>query len=213
MAEKNKKKDEAVEMVVTRNDFYRDGYGAQRKILFVLVLTLSVSALFNFVLFSMKPEVRVIAVDNAGRVVPVISLKEPMVSASVLNSWVVERTVDLYTYDFRGWQKDFQAISSDFTGRGWKEFSKAMKKSNNMKVVQQDQVFVSSVPQGAAVIVKEGDFNGVYAWKVEFPMLVTYEGASETTTQNLMMTVVVVRADLITHPTGLAIEQVISRDM
>lgn len=213
MKPKKANPDKSVEAVVRRNDFYRDGYQTQRFIFVVLAVSLLLSIGFNISLFKAKPEVRVVAIDTEGRVVPVISLREPIVSSSFLTNWATERATEVYTYDFRNWRKAFKDASKHFTRPGWKKFSDAMETSNNILLVEQAQMLVSSTPLGAPVIVKEGDLNGRYAWKVEFPILVTYEGSSERKTQKLMMTMVIVRVDLVTHPTGLAIEQIIPKDM
>jgi len=212
MTKTNTADDNAVDEVIARNDFYRDGYEAHRKLAIILVIALFVSVSFNIVLFKIQPDVRVIALDESGRAVKVISLKEPMLTPAKLQTWVVEKSVELYTYDFRNWRKHFQKMGGEFTSHGWTEFSNAMKESRTIELIEDDDVIVSAVPLGAAVIVKEGDLNGVYAWKVEFPLLVTYEGASDVRTQELLVTAVIVRDNLVEHPVGIAIEQIISRD-
>ena len=63
----------------------------------------------------------------------------------------------------------------------------------------------SSVATGAPVILDQGVINGRYAWKVQMPLLVTYQSSTEQIQQSLIITMVVSRVPTVDMPRGIAI--------
>jgi intracellular multiplication protein IcmL len=52
--------------------------------------------------------------------------------------------------------------------------------------------------------------GGKATWKIEFPLVVSYESSQGVeSTQNLMATVLVCRASTVTSPRGVVIQQVV----
>ena len=68
-----------------------------------------------------------------------------------------------------------------------------------------DEVLVST-----PVITASGLVGGKMTWKVEFPLIVSYESSQGVeSTQHLMATVLVCRASTVTTPRGVVIQQVV----
>ena len=60
------------------------------------------------------------------------------------------------------------------------------------------------------VIVASGQIDGRASWKVEFPLLISYESSQGVeNTQKLLATVLVRRASTVATPRGVVIEQII----
>jgi intracellular multiplication protein IcmL len=53
----------------------------------------------------------------------------------------------------------------------------------------------------------EGVINGRYAWKINLPMLITYESASDNIRQPVSVTMIVTRVSTLDTPKGIAIAQ------
>ncbi len=194
--------------VVVRNQYYRDGYRAllrlvllEGAIIFGLVL-----ALF-FVIHTNRPENRYFATTEDGRLVPMISLDQPNLSTPALMSWVAQSSTEVMTFGFNDYRRRLQEASRNFTRRGWESFTQALQRSRIIEMVETNQQVLTAAPRGAPVLQSEGLVNGRYQWTVQLPMTVTYQSGSMTRTDNLLVTLVVVRVPRLESPNGVGIEQ------
>lgn len=65
---------------------------------------------------------------------------------------------------------------------------------------------MSAVATGAPVILDRGLISGVYKWKVQIPLLITYESASTNISQPVVATMLVTRVSTLDTPKGIAID-------
>ena len=70
------------------------------------------------------------------------------------------------------------------------------------------RLVATAVPQKAATIRERAVIGGVLTYKIELPLLVTYENENNSPSQHLLVTVLVVRAIETRHPDGIAIDQI-----
>lgn len=135
------------------------------------------------------------------------SVNQPNMPAISLLVWANEAAVTAYSYDFVHYRKELQTASQYFTPEGWKKFKEALDKSGNLDTVISKKLVVSAVATGVPVILEQGVNTGKYFWKVEMPMLVTYQNNSFIKNQNLVATMLVVRTPKNIGTRGLGIEQ------
>ena len=76
-----------------------------------------------------------------------------------------------------------------------------------MNAVIAKKLVVSSTATGAPVVLQQGLLNGVYAWRVQMPMVVTYQSASQVAQQNVMVTMLVTRISTLNSARGVGITQ------
>ena len=98
-----------------------------------------------------------------------------------------------------------QRVQNNFTPDGWKYFEEALKGARTLETVLAKKLVVSAVATGAPVILEQGVINGRYAWKVQMPLLVTYQSPNEQTQQPIVVTMVVSRVPTVNTPRGIAI--------
>jgi intracellular multiplication protein IcmL len=79
--------------------------------------------------------------------------------------------------------------------------------SNNLDAVTSKKLIVSAVATGAPVILVQGLMDNRYAWKVQMPMLITYQSASEFSQQSVVVTLVITRVSTLTSARGVGIVQ------
>jgi intracellular multiplication protein IcmL len=199
--------EDALTAVVLRNKFYRDG---QRK----MILVLLVSLIANFVLVSMlfyiithPPAPRYFATSINGRITPLFPLNEPNQSDSAVLQWANQAAIATYTYNFVNYRSELQASSGFFTADGWDQFLNALQQSNNLDAVKAKKLIVSAVATRAPIILQKGILNGSYAWRVQMPILVTYQSASEFSQQNNVVTMLITRVSTLNSPRGIGIAQ------
>jgi intracellular multiplication protein IcmL len=196
--------------VVMRNNFYRDG---QRKMIIILLL----SIIANFVLASMlvyivthPPTPKYFATSINGRITPLFALNEPNQSDSAVLQWANQAAIAAFTYNFVNYQAELQAASGFFTADGWDQFLNALQQSNNLDAVKAKKLIVSAVATRAPIILQKGVLNGRFAWRIQMPLLVTYQSASEFSQQNLVVTMLVTRVSTLNSPRGIGIAQFVS---
>lgn len=193
--------------VVTRNSFYRDG---QHKLFVVLLLSMVV----NFLLvgsigyiFLNPPAPVYFATSINGRITPLFPLEEPNQSDSAVLQWANQAATAAFTYNFVNYRTELQASSGFFTADGWTQFLNALKDSNNLDAVKAKKLIVSAVATRAPVILQKGLLNGRYSWRVQMPILVTYQSASEFSQQNNVVTILITRVSTLNSPRGIGIAQ------
>ena len=76
-----------------------------------------------------------------------------------------------------------------------------------MEAVKAKKLIVSAVATRAPVILQKGILNGRFAWRVQMPVLVTYQSASEFTQQSNVVTMLISRVSTLNSPRGIGISQ------
>lgn len=202
--------DSALEVVQMRKNFYRDSYRRVVAILLVLILADLLLAFIVYYFATHQPEPKYFATSADGRITPIYPLTAPMVSKSALLQWANQAAVAAYTYNFATYRKELQDASEYFTPEGWNDFETALQSSRNLETVIAKKLVVTAVATGAPVILDQGVLNGQYSWKVQMPLLVTYESASTTIQQPILVTMLITRVSTLNVPKGIAIAQFVA---
>ena len=194
--------------VVVRNEFYRDGYRIwQRVAAFQAIAIIALVAVVFFFVTTTKTENVYFATTEDGRLIPMVALSEPNLGKQALASWVAQSATEVMTFGFHDYRKRLQEASRNFTRVGWASFTTALEKSRIIETVTQNQQVVTASPTSAPVIIQEGIVNGRYQWTLELPMAVAYQAGSQSRTDSLLITMVVVRVPKLESPNGVGIEQ------
>ncbi|MHB1285574.1 MAG: type IVB secretion system apparatus protein IcmL/DotI [Leptospirales bacterium] len=202
------------ELVRFRNDFYRDEYRNKAAILHYGAIALLASVILNGALGWALVHKRPVyfAATNDGRILPLVPLSRPAMSDRSVVSWATSVATSAYSYDFVNWRKALSSLSPDFTKAGFDSFIGSLKSSGNLKLVSDNRMVASAVPISAGVVVAKGLLKGVYVWKIQVPILVTYQAAKSSVSQNLLVTLLVVRRSVLSHPKGMAVAQFLAEE-
>ena len=95
---------------------------------------------------------------------------------------------------------------------GFASFIGSLKSSGNLKLVEDNRMVASAVPITAGVVVAKGLLKGVYVWKIQVPILATYQAARSSVSQNLLVTLLIIRRSVLSHPKGLAVAQFLAEE-
>lgn len=199
--------EEIMTKLTMRNEFYRDG---QRKSLVILLVSISVNFMLGGLLFFIithPPAPKYFATSINGRITPLFALDQPNQSDSAVIQWANQAAIGAYTYNFVSYREQLQSASEYFTPEGWSQFLSALQDSNNLAAVKAKKLVVSAVATHAPVILQKGVLNGRYSWRVQMPIWVTYQSASEFTQQSNVVTMLVTRISTLNSPQGIGIEQ------
>ncbi len=194
--------------VVIRNEFYRDGYRSLMRLCLLegAVIMVLLGAMY-FVIHVHQPEDRYFATTEDGRLIPMVALHEPNLSNPALMSWVAQASTEVMTFGFNDYRRRLQESSRNFTRRGWESFTQALQKSRIIEMVEANQQVVTAAPAGAPILESEGLVAGRYQWIIQLPLVLTYQSGARTKSDNLLVTVVVVRVPRLESSNGVGIEQ------
>ena len=199
--------EDALTVVGLRNQFYKD---SQRKVLLALFVAVILNFILVFVVVYMithPPAPKYFATSINGRITPLFPLNEPNQSDSAVLQWANQAAIAAFTYNFVNYRDELQASSGFFTSEGWSQFLDALQESNNLDAVKAKKLIVSAVATRAPIILQKGVLNGSYSWRVQMPILVTYQSASEFTQQNNVVTMLIKRVSTLNSPRGIGIAQ------
>lgn len=199
--------EDALTVVALRNKFYKD---SQRKVILALIIALAVNLIQLSMLVYMithPPAPKYFATSINGRITPLFPLNEPNQSDSAVLQWANQAAIASFTYNFVNYRDELQASSGFFTAEGWDQFLKALQESNNLDAVKAKKLIVSAVATRAPIILQKGILNGSYSWRVQMPILVTYQSASEFSQQNNVVTMLITRVSTLNSPRGIGISQ------
>ena len=198
--------------VVKRNAFYRDGYrNFQRLVIMQSAIIAGLIMAHILFIHVHQPENRYFATTEDGRLIQMVPLNVPNLSTPALMSWVAQSATEVMTFGFHDYKRRLQEASRNFTRRGWGSFTKALENSRIMETVVSNNQVVTAAPRSSPILISEGTVNGRYQWVVELPLNVTYQSGSKTRSDNLVVTLVIVRVSKLESPNGLGIEQWIAQ--
>lgn len=199
--------EDALTVVRMRNQFYRDG---QRKVFISLIISIICNLILAGLMFYMlshPPAPKYFATSLSGRITPLFPINEPNQSDSAVLQWANQAAIAAFTYNFVNYRSELQASSGFFTADGWQQFLTALQQSNNLDAVKAKKLIVSAVATRAPIILQKGVLNGRYSWRVQMPVLVTYQSASEYSQQNNVVTMLITRVPTLNSPRGIGIAQ------
>lgn len=210
MDSQNKVPEDALVVIRNRNDFYRDNYRKVVGMLLFSVIIMAVLAGGLIYFIANPPQPRYFATTVDGRISPLVPLEQPNISQSALLQWANTAAITAYTYNFVNYRQALQEASSYFTPDGWSAFMEALQSSNNLTAVQAKKLVVSAVATGAPVILEQGILSGVYSWRIQMPMLVAYQSASQFSRQSIIVTMLITRVPTLNSPQGIGIAQFVA---
>lgn len=200
------------------------------RILAGAVVSVAILMIGVYALLDRPAQFRYVLTDNTGVVIPQAPLAQPNHDDKFVVDWALDAVTRLYTFDYDNYRLQFQDAKKNLTVSGWDSFEKAMDASGNFNAVTGYQYVTTAAPTGPGRITKtgaislpvaKGYFSPVmetrYAWKVEFPMVISYrssrlgkDGKPLLTEQNLTMSATVIRVPEYVNPTGLGIRAIVA---
>lgn len=123
-----------------------------------------------------------------------IPLYEPNLTNTQLLNWATEAAVTSFTFDYEHFRAQLQSAASFFTPAGWQLFISGLQKSNNLNIIQKYQLVGSAIPYDKPTITWLGQVSGVFAWKVDVPLLVIYKNDANRYEQKMIVSLFIHRS-------------------
>lgn len=139
-------------------------------------------------------------------------LNRPSLTTVGMLNWARDAAVLSFSYQHANITPWLQDYAQYFTLRGWTHYYNALRISGNMEKVKQEKIIVSATPLQPPKMLWQGVDLGVYTWHIQMPLLVQYERADGTATQQkLLVNMMLSRTDR--GKNGVGIEQFIAKPL
>lgn len=198
-----------VYVVEESREFYRHGYQWIVRVSIIQAVVIAGLLIPNAIDLLHHKKPIVIAVNPSMQVQPVVPLSEPMVSDAGAADWATQAAEKTLSLSFTQWQQQLSEASGYYTTDAFKQLIMGLKSSGIMQKIVSQRLNTVLQPVSAAYVQQSGQINGVPVWMVRGKMIMTYEGSSGNVgTQNINATIIVERADMLKHPSGLIIRNI-----
>lgn len=202
----------AVERIESK-EFLRDQN--KKLVTFLMILSVGVilSVSLNMIQFFAKSEPRYFAATQDLRIFELTPLNKPTMSQGGLLNWTTRTMADTFSLDFLHWREQLTDVRPNYLPSAFDSLLRDMKRSGIMAMVNDKRLNLKTVVTQAPIISAEGILNGVATWRIEFPLMLSYESSRGVeTTQNLKAEVIVQRVSTLKNVKGVQIKQVIFRN-
>lgn len=200
----------SAEAIIGGLGWYRAQYRRAMKLALGLVLALlgSLAAISLQVITQPKPQYFAATPDL--RLAPLVPLDQPVLTQQGLLIWVSDIITSAMSLDFLEWREELEAIRPHFDDTAYKSFLDSLQDSGVLDMIRDKRLSASAITTRAPVIVASGLMGGIATWRIEFPLIVSYESSQGVeSTQHLLATVLVCRASTVSTPRGVVIQQVV----
>lgn len=198
------------EAVIGGIGWYSSQYRRAMKLALGLVLALIAALAVIAVLTLTRPTPRYFAATPDLRLAPLVPLDKPVLTQQGMLNWVTETISNAVSLDFLEWREKLTRSREHFEEEAFASFVASLNSSGVLDMIRDKRLSVSASVTRAPVIIASGLVGGKATWKIEFPLVVSYESSQGVeSTQHLMATVLVCRASTVTTPRGVVIQQVV----
>jgi len=153
---------------------------------------------------------RYFATTPDGRLINIHPLNDPVVTDDFVLQWSAEAARKAFDLDFVNWKEQLQNASQNFTPAGWNWFLQQLKSSNNLNTLTSLKMVSDAQITGAPQLLRKAVIDGHYAWKIQVPLLVTYQNEARSITQTVNLTMIVLRMPVQDYPQRIAINNFIA---
>jgi intracellular multiplication protein IcmL len=191
------------------NEFYKT---YQPRFIFVLMGAMLVTMLWaGIVVFQVyhRPLPVFYALQPNGQRMQLQPQDTPNLTPETILRFASKAAVAAYTFDFVNYRNEIGIARPYFTQGGWDSYVASI--SQVAKGVTASKLFVSGVVNGPPVIANQGIVNGVYAWRIQLPFLVTYQSAQSAQQKKFTVLITLVRVPTTEDPLGIGIDQFVMR--
>ncbi|MCY4006144.1 MAG: type IVB secretion system apparatus protein IcmL/DotI [Rhodobacteraceae bacterium] len=174
-------------------------------ILSVLALSVAVWALTS------KPESRYFATRTGGQLVQLVPLDQPHLADSQVVNFAVDAMTRAFSLDFARYREELADLEPFFTERGYKAFLAELQSSGTLELITNRRMTGSAVANGGVVVAKGIGGGGQYVWRVEVPLVTTYQSSSEEQKQRTTYLVEIIRVPTWQTDLGIAILRLVGQ--
>jgi len=200
---------DAIQTVMIRNSFYRDGYRALLKVALVqgAVITVLIGVIIVLVLTANVKHV-FFATNVDGRIMPIQPVNDPYFEDDQVITWTARASREVMQMDYLNYRTHLDEVKMRFTMTGRTDFLNALKESRLIEAIEQKKLVSQLRIEGAPQVLKKGvGKNGTYSWYLSMPISILYDGQDAPQPVRGVLQVRVDRVNFLEIPEGIAFGQ------
>ena len=198
------------ELVVESREWYIDQ--SRRLFLYGLCITIALicSIGTNIAQVLTRPQPVYFAVTPDLRVMELPPLSIPVVSDNTIVNWTVDAVTRALSLDFLHYREKLMDSRINFHPEAFNSFVSSLQSSGNLQKIQDERLNLSCVMRQAALVTNSGVVQGRMTWRIEMPILLSYQSSRGiVSSQPLLAQVLVQRASTLSNPRGIVIRQIV----
>lgn len=200
--------EEELVVVKIRDDYYRDCFDKVVLVLGSLLVIMGLlAAIILYNLFN-KPLPTTFRVSSEMRVLAPVPLENPYISNVDLLQWVSEVLPSIFNLDFLHWDDQVAVSQQYFSASAYQIFLNQLANYASKEMLESGKMFSNAVPTGAPVILNQQVQSGRYAWRIQMPISVEYQGLNPKRPVMLTIQILVVRTETATNLRGILIDNI-----
>lgn len=200
ISEDEKRTQEYVEALITplisgqklllfTNGQLSDSSRIKSKFIFLLIFLLCISVSGNVLEYGFRPDPKVVAQDAEGRITPIKTLDEPVMTAQEVGDWTARCLEDAYTLRYDEISQHRNKLTKCFKPKGINAFQKALNKSGFYQEIKDNFFLASAVRKSVPVIADQNVIGGNRYYVVEVPLQRIYRKDKKRLVGNTMLLV------------------------
>ncbi len=132
----------------------------------------------------------------------------PVINNTILTQWSSIAAMSLFNYTAGNYTNAIPiALKTFFTQAGATAYYEDFIASKSLEDVIEKSLTVTAVAQGPTVILRQGILKGIYSWKVQLPILVTYSSLSEDKLCDYVVSMVINKIPTWQSPKGIGVNE------
>lgn len=191
-------------LLLERADFYRKSYDRTFK-LFVASLAGNAALAITIVVFLLNPVQPKYFTTEKGMITPIIPIDQPLARESDVVGWASKAISNVNTFSFSNIREVLASAKDDFTDQGFSAYIKGLKASGNDTMIMENKYTVTVVPKETPIITAAALIEGVYFYRINYEMLITYENLKGRKTKNAKVEAMLRRVPGYINPSNLQI--------
>lgn len=146
-----------------------------------------------------------------GKIVQAVPVNQPLLTSGEILTGAQEALESGFNFNFHDYRMRIEHASKWFTKAGFTAYRNALFTNGNMKTLEIKRLFMSIAISGAPVIVQEGVLQGTstYAWKVQVPVRIVFEGSGYESSNKHLATLILIRKNNVHTPRGWAVDSIV----
>lgn len=174
----------------------------QKKILYIFVIFL------YFISHALHALPEVTSLNNQEKNTQQLSSSDR--SNEAVLTWAEQMVKMVFSYNWVDYKEVTEKAKSYFVKQGYDHYLKSLKDSGMTESVINKKLILKLKNNGPSKLLKEGVYQGQYAWQVEVPVVfVYYSVTGEVVNVKAKIALLIVRASPIDYKDGIAVAQLV----
>lgn len=162
----------------------------------------------SIVLLSTHTKRDYFATTTDGRIFRLSPLSSPIESDQAVEGFAGRALTDTFTFDYVSVKHQISSLADSYTPDAFTQIKKDLGKSGGIaNEAVQNKWIVAATLMAAPELIHKGLLpkSSTYGWRMQFPLMITYQTEEKTSSQQYNADVTVIRVDQKNNPRGIAI--------